>query len=275
MLCGLCAHAAGFGMVSRSHASPQVQRTPLLNQRSSAMITMQETKELDSDAVIKYGSAVVAQMAAITATFGAIDAATDALLGGPLPWQAVTVFFWGMSLKSRVFSPLDNARPDLNKAVEGEKTRGFNDRTMPSWTPPGVTFPIMWVLIVGPLRAFSSTLVWEATGMHLLSPVLLCLMLHLSIGDTWNTVNNVERRLGAAVPGVTCVWASVLFASSQYYAVSELAGSLLALTAVWITVAGLLIADTWRINSAESGGKWEGEPLYPYKGEVTTKFFFD
>ena len=91
----------------------------------------------------------------------------------------MTALFWGLSLKSRVFSPLDNSRPDLNKAVEGQQTRGFNDRTMPSWTPPGVTFPIMWVLIVGPLRAFSSTLVWEATGMHLLNPILLCLMLHL------------------------------------------------------------------------------------------------
>ena len=238
-------------------------------------IALQASKELDRDAVVKYGTAVAAQLAAVTATFGAIDVATDAVLGGPLPWQAVTALFWGLSLKSRVFSPLDNARPDLNKAVEGEATRGFNDRTMPSWTPPGVTFPIMWVLIVGPLRAYSSTLVWEATGMHLLNPVLLCIMLHLSIGDTWNTVNNVERRLGAAVPGVACVWASVLFAASQYYSVSPLAGSLLGLTAVWISVAGLLIADTWRINSGEAGGKWEGEPLYPYKGEVSTRFWFD
>lgn len=111
--------------------------------------------------------------------------------------------------------------------------------------------------------------------MHLLNPVLLCIMLHLSIGDTWNCVNNVERRLGAAVPGVACVWASVLFAATQYSAVSPLAGQLLGLTAVWITVAGLLVADTWRINSAEQGGEWEGEPLFPYKGEVTTRFWFE
>jgi len=232
-------------------------------------------KTLDADALLKYSGAVATQMAAVTATFGALDLATDAALGGPLPWPAVTALFWGLSLKSRVFSPLVNSRPDLNKAVDGEKTRGFNDRAMPSWTPPGVTFPIMWVLIVGPLRAFSSTLVWEATGMHLLSPVLLCLMLHLSIGDTWNCVNNVEKRLGAAVPGVLCVWASVLFATGQYYAVSPLAGGLLGLTAVWITVAGLLVADTWRINSSEAGGKWEGEPLFPYKGEVDTRFWFE
>jgi len=235
-----------------------------------------QSKDLDVEAVTKYGTAVVAQMAAITATFGAIDVATGLALGGePLPWQAVFVLFWGLSLKSRVFSPLDNARPDLKAATTGEQTRGFNDRTMPGWTPPGVTFPIMWVLIVGPLRAFSSCLVWEATGQHLLCPTLLCLMLHLSIGDTWNTINNVERRLGAAVPGVVCVWASVLFAATQYAAAEPLAGQLLGLTAVWITVAGALIADTWRINSAESGGKWEGEPLFPYKGGVSTRFWFD
>jgi len=246
---------------------------PIGQQSRSAAITLQ-SKELDGEAVIKYGSAVALQMAAITASFGAIDVATDAALGGPLPWQAVTALFWALSLKSRVFSPLDNSRPDLKKAVDGEQTRGFNDR-MPGWTPPGVTFPIMWVLVVGPLRAYSSTLVWEATGGHLLDPVLLCIMLHLSIGDTWNCVNNVERRLGAAVPGVACVWASVLFAATQYSSVSPLAGQLLGLTAVWITVAGLLIADTWRINSAEAGGKWEGEPLYPYKGGVATRFWFD
>ena len=97
----------------------------------------------------------------------------------------------------------------------------------------------------------------------------------VSVGDTWNCVNNVERRLGAAVPGVACVWASVVFAAVQFSSVSPYAGQLLGLTAVWITVAGLLIADTWRINSAEAGGKWEGEPLYPYKGDVSTRFWFE
>jgi len=263
-------HVAGAVAWAPAGASPRVMPAHHLSSRP-----VMSAKELDGEAVGKYGAAVAVQMAAVTATFGALDAATDAVLGGPLPWQAVTALFWGLSLKSRVFSPLDNSRPDLKKATEGEQTKGFNDRKMPEWTPPGVTFPIMWVLIVGPLRAYSSTLVWEATGGHLLCPTLLCLMLHLSIGDTWNCVNNVERRLGAAVPGVACVWISVLFTSTQYYTASPLAGQLLGLTAVWITVAGLLIADTWRVNSADTGSPWEGEPLYPYKGKVSTRFWFE
>ena len=51
------------------------------------------------------------------------------------------------------------------------------------------------------LRATAAALVWQAHGESFCDPAILVLMLHLSLGDTWNTINNVERRLGAAVPG--------------------------------------------------------------------------
>lgn len=43
------------------------------------------------------------------------------------------------------------------------------------------------------------------------------MVLHLSVGDTWNHINNVEKRLGVAVPvvflvvsaGVPCVESGV------------------------------------------------------------------
>ena len=73
---------------------------------------------------------------------------------------------------------------------------------------------------MAPLRAFAASTLYEAsTGRlnegHLNDPVFLWLVLHLCIGDTWNTVNNVERRTGAAVPGVVLVWGSALFAAAQ------------------------------------------------------------
>lgn len=43
-----------------------------------------------------------------------------------------------------------------------------------------------------------------------------------------------------------------------------------ATTAPWNTVAGTLIADTWRINNEDGT-----EPLYPYKGDVATRFWFE
>jgi len=149
---------------------------------------------------------------------------------------------------------------------------------VPSWAPPGVVFPLMWIGVVAPLRAFSTSLVYEAsTGRlneaHLNDPVILWLALHLCIGDTWNTINNVESRTGAAVPGVVAVWLSTLFAAKQYYDIAPLAGVLLGLTAVWITVAGALVVDTWRLNNEVAA-----EPLYPYKKvgyRSVTRLFFE
>jgi len=280
---------------------------------------------LDLGACGRYLFAVLIQMIFITTVFGFIDLVCygplpgDVQQLGPLPWQAVVGIFAALSLRSRLFSPLDNSRPELENitadedvalraslssgktttkglkaaaekrglAVDNTMDRkelgrileayyaeldngpttagGARDRMMPSWTPPGVVFPIMWVLVVAPLRAYSSALVYEAsTGRineaHLNDPVLLWLVFHLCIGDTWNTINNVERRTGAAVPGVALVWLSTLFAAKQYYDVAPQAGMVLGLSAVWITIAAVLIGDTWRINDAV-----RSEPLYPYK----------
>ena len=70
------------------------------------------------------------------------------------------------------------------------------------------------------------------------------------------------------------MWLSVLFAVSQYYQADETAGMLLGVTALWITVAGTLVADTWRVNNEGAAGA-AAEPLYPYKGEKTTRFWFE
>ncbi|CAK9004019.1 unnamed protein product [Durusdinium trenchii] len=221
-------------------------------------------KELDTEAVGKYLAAIAVQMLAISAFFAALDAVlTSSEFQPPEDWAIFGLFF-GMSIRSRLFSPLDNSRPDIEKAAKGEATGGFNDRQMPSWTPPGIFFPIMWILIVAPLRAAASMMLWQQVG-HLCDGTILALMLHLSIGDTWNTVNNVERRLGAAVPGVLCVWASALFASYAYYQVVPLAGELLLPTCLWLTVAAALVTDTWRVNN--SSGL---EPLFPYRSPNAT-----
>jgi translocator protein len=306
----------------RSLSAPPARALPL------AVATSADEKQLDVGALGRYAFAVLIQMILISTSFGFIDLYSygplpgDVQLGGQLPWQVVVGIFLGMSVRSRLFSPLDNSRPELRASVSEEddlalkelisagqgkkpvlkracEQRGLqvdytltraellsildsyfddiesrreageaaDEKLMPGWTPPGVVFPIMWVLVVAPLRAFASALVYEtSTGRlneaHLNDPVLLCLMLHLCIGDTWNTANNVERRVGAAVPGVALVWLSTLFAAKQYYDVLPLAGLLLGATAVWIAVAGALVADTWRINNDVSA-----EPLYPYKRE--------
>jgi benzodiazapine receptor len=126
--------------------------------------------------------------------------------------------------------------------------------------PPPLLFPIVWTSMAV-LRTTASVLVFDAVGATLLAPPLIVFMLHLCIGDTWNTINNAEQRLGLAVPGVLFCLGSACAATAGYAAVAPLAGRVLAPLCVWLTVASALVFDIWRLNNVPRGRY----PLYPTK----------
>ena len=122
-LLAACATVVGRNAVGTAFTS-QVGRGPVgrgLHWKSSgsrpqtqsrgALVARQASgaKELDTDAVLKYGASVGIQLSAIAAFLAALDAGAAAV-GAPPDW-AVFVLFFGMSLRSRIFSPLDNSRP--------------------------------------------------------------------------------------------------------------------------------------------------------------------
>ncbi|KAL3800874.1 hypothetical protein ACHAWO_008824 [Cyclotella atomus] len=252
-------------------------RLPLSTQAAAASDhNPYASPQLDKAALAKYAIAALTSLSLLTISFASLDRLTSLLHTTPssLPLPLTAFLFYFLSLKSRVFNPLNNARPVRSKATTEEPSAGFRDRVMPSWTPPGVVFPIMWLLIIGPLRAYSSALVARAANRFLCWPIL-AFVTHLTIGDVWNTVNNTERRYGAAVVGVLMALASAVNASIRYYGVLPLAGRLLGLTCLWLSVASLLIADTWRLNPVNIGnGERRREPLYPVKGEAETTFLW-
>lgn len=215
--------------------------------------------ELDSESILKYGASLVTQLSLIYGFFSLLDFGVDKT-GVEIPFIANGILFFALSIKSRVFNPLANSRPNTDNL----ETDNAPQRIMPSWTPPGIVFPIMWVLIIGPLRAYTSAMVFDANGGSYADLSIMSLMLHLSIGDIWNTVNNVERRYGASVIGVLMVWLSAANASYQYYQVSPDAGQLLGLSLIWLTVASSLIVQTWRLNPSADN---ELDPLYPIVSE--------
>jgi translocator protein len=226
---------------------------------------------LDGSAILKYGAAMGVQMGLVFAIFGIFDKLVAAY-SLKIPFAANVVLFYFLALKSRVLNPLSNTRPQTKTLEAADGDNNKNDvpkRNMPSWTPPGVVFPIVWLLIIGPIRAVTSAMVYKSVGSYASLPIL-SLMLHLSIGDVWNTINNVERRYGVAVTGVFCVWLSKAHAAYQYGLVNCLAGTLLGGTLIWLTIASALVTATWRLNPNPTTNK--PEPLYPVKGKTETKF---
>jgi tryptophan-rich sensory protein len=109
---------------------------------------------------------------------------------------------------------------------------------------------------MGFLRSLSTMLVFATTG-TLLHPAIFALVAHLSIGDTWNSINNVEKKLGVASVAVLFVVSSAYNVVAQYYKVLPTAGYVIAPLACWLTIATALVWSIWLIN-----GK---EPLYPTK----------
>ena len=224
--------------------------------------------ELDVDAIVKYAGALAIQMGLFTGIFLGLDKLV-AMANIEVPFAVNFIFFYFCALKSRVLNPLSNSRPNPST----KEIPDAEQRKMPSWTPPGFIFPIVWLLLIGPLRAYTSALIYSVNGGEYASFAILSLMFHLSIGDIWNTINNVERRYGTSVLGISCVYASAAFAAYSYYQVLPLAGQLLSLKLIWLTIASSLIIQTWRINpNPKTGEKYS---LLPRKeGNAKTEFIW-
>ena len=96
-------------------------------------------------------------------------------------------------------------------------------------------------------------------------PAIFAMLAHLAIGDTWNSINNVEKRLGTACVGVGFVLLSVYNVVFQYLRVDRTAGALIAPSAVWITVATALVWTIWTLNPRADGTR---EPLAPRRARA-------
>ena len=268
------------------------------NSNDVATSSSSSNGKFDVTAVLKYGVAITVQMTLITALFRTMDALVSYSKLQKVPFLYNCIFFYGFALKSRIFNPMSNTRPQVKtlEAVSVDDTTSMPavttdpnsrgdastttsnkkgdiakmfQRKMPSWTPPGIVFPIVWLLIIGPIRAVTTSMIYTSVGSYASVPIL-SLALHLSIGDVWNTINNIERRFGVAVTGVFCVWLSKAHAAYQYRLVNPFAGTLLGATLIWLTIASALVTATWRLNPDPETGK--PEPLYPVFDKATTKF---
>jgi len=236
----------------RHYAGLAAPRLPLA--ASVRMSNAPATGGIDWAQTVKYPLATVAQAGLIATLFRAVDACVQ------LPAPLVPPLFAFLSLRSRLFSLLPANRPPRGGfEVDGKRVPTPADTIRPWWTPPGIAFPFIWLTITG-LRAISSMIVFKACGRTLFSPPLLLLALHLAVGDTWNSVTNVEQRKGVSAVGVLFVWGSVVAAVKSYYEAAPLAGMILAPSAVWISIASVLTWTIWKINPPL-------QPLLPQQGD--------
>jgi tryptophan-rich sensory protein len=210
------------------------------------------TQELDINAVLVYKLGTILQIAVMILVLLGMEKLIifiDHNSGFP-SWVSTALtalFFAVLSIRSRIFSLLDNTRSRTT----------YDQVIRPRWSPPPLAFPIVW-MIIAVLRVISSVLVWQTINHQFLVLPLILFVVHLALGDTWNTIFTVERRLGAAVPVVILgPWLSALVVTAIYWKTNPLAGMILSFSCLWLTVAAVLVWRIWQLNGSE--------PLYPLK----------
>ena len=180
-----------------SQTSALAVSSPAARRRAASrpMVTLTPARmQVDWVQTAKYPAATAVQFGLMATLFKAIDAV------GNFPAPLVPPLFAFLSLRSRIFSMLSANRPPRGGfEVDGKRVATPKETIRPSWTPPGVAFPIIWLTITA-LRATSTFLVFESAGRVLCSTPILLLALHLSVGDTWNCVTNVVRPRSLSIP---------------------------------------------------------------------------
>lgn len=215
------------------------------------------TKELDIKTTLIYTLGTILQIVVMIIALWAMENLVVLVNNNPTfpNWVStflVGLFFTLLSIRSRLFSILDNTR--------SRKT--YDNVVRPKWAPPPLAFPIVWMTIAV-LRVISSLLVWQQIGQQFLAVPFIVFVVHLAVGDTWNTIFTVERRLGAALPVVILgPWLSCLIVTAIYWQINPIAGVILAPSCIWLTVAAALVFSIWQLNGME--------PLYPLKFQPLT-----
>ncbi|MHC5857740.1 TspO/MBR family protein [Nostoc sp.] len=223
-----------------------------INQQQSSNTLIATTQELDVRSVLVYTLGTILQILVMIVVLLIVEKLVilidnNSYFPSWLSTILTGLFFALLSIRSRIFSLLDNTR----------SRQTYDQVIRPRWSPPPLAFPIVW-MIIAVLRVISSVLVWQQMNHQLLVLPLILFVVHLALGDTWNTIFTVERRLGAAVPVVILgPWLSAVMVTAIYWQTNPVAGMTLSFSCVWLTLAAVLVFRIWQLNGSE--------PLYPLK----------
>ncbi|OCQ94189.1 TspO protein [Nostoc sp. MBR 210] len=221
-------------------------------QQQSRQTSISTSKEVDIKAILIYKLGTILQILTMTVVLLGMEKLVMLIdHNSSIPSWVSTfltgLFFALLSIRSRIFSLLDNTRSGQT----------YDQVIRPRWAPPPLAFPIVW-MIIAVLRVISSVLIWQQMNHQFLVLPLILFVIHLALGDTWNTIFTVERRLGAAVLVVILgPWLSALVVTAVYWQTNPYAGMILSFSCVWLTVAAVLVFRIWQLNGCE--------PLYPLK----------
>jgi len=159
-------------------------------------------------------------------------------------WLSYFVVVFGSSALSGVVSSSVRAASQqvlMPTKVAGE-TAWYAGLDRPSWEPPGIVFPIMWLLVSKPTQLLAITKLAASVGDAEFPwvPQLAVYCGHLALGDAWNSIFFGQQQIATGAIVISIFYATLLTASYLFYQSDQTAGLLMIPTCLWVTVASAL-----------------------------------
>ena len=209
---------------------------------------------VDWTSIMKYTIGLTVQMVLLYGFLRVLDYVVASTFL-TIPFGVNVLLLYVFNLKTSVFSILTQTKGSERKKLSVLSvvmwpflTFRIERKITPTWTPPPIAFVLGWPILTFGLRAYTAAMIVEQCHGRYATVPLMALMLHLCIGNLWNTVNTIEQRLGVSVVVLWCLWWTKAFAAYQFYVVDHHAGILLACTLPWISAAVALQTRTWQLN---------------------------
>lgn len=118
----------------------------------------------------------------------------------------------------------------------------------PRWTPPNLAFPLTWIPLKI-LQTFAARIVWVACNRNILSAPVALFVLHLALGDSWNTAFFRNHYIAGGLSIIYQFFAVLLVSTYQFYQTDRLAGVMLIPTCLWMVIASSLNLSIYRKNN--------------------------
>jgi benzodiazapine receptor len=117
----------------------------------------------------------------------------------------------------------------------------------PALTPPNWLFGPVWTLLYV-LMAVSAWLVWRKAGFRSAAAAFSLYACQLALNALWSWVFFSRHRVGWALIDIVALWAAILITLILFWKVRPIAGALLVPYLAWVSFAGFLNFELWRLN---------------------------
>ncbi len=117
----------------------------------------------------------------------------------------------------------------------------------PAWQPPNWIFGPVWTTLYL-MMAVAAWLIWKPAGLGAARFPLVLFIVQLVLNVAWSWIFFGMHRPGWAVLELVVLWLAIAVTTWAFFRRSSIAGWLMVPYLAWVSFAGVLNFEIWRLN---------------------------